>query len=119
MVEFVDSAKPLPAGSKICLSSELNEKQLLCPTPVYSSRYTSCSGYDSMSLQSEPIADQTLPEGFKHSEIQDPTNPISVRKTSSDYAESSSDEAISNMSKIVRQTEDIEYEDVIPALARP
>ena len=64
------------------------------------------------SINSENFADGTLPNSVKNDDIQDPT------QTQKSLLVEDSDEAISNMSKIIRQTEDIvEDEDVIPNLA--
>ena len=126
--EVVVAAMPKPAGSEICLSGEVEENFLVPTVPHYSpgryetqsvhesfEKYSDIKGNamsDSVSIRSDNPGDETIPDGVKNYEIQDPT------LTQKSQLVDESDEAISNMSRIVRQTEPIvEDEDVMPNLA--
>lgn len=109
--EVLSSTKPAPTVEEIEMDRELNETRARPPTPTYSDNPINVSDTHSLAIQDD--INETLPDGVKRHEIQDPTQPIK-------HLDDSSDEGISNVSKIVHQTEDVEVEDaVVSSLARP
>jgi len=116
--EFLTSTKPKPEVAVITMDRVLNENCARPPTPTYSDNARAISAKNSVNFGSDAddLVNDTLPDGVKHCEIQDPTASIAEHFKALGPDESS-DEAISDMSKIVRQPEYIEDEDVMRSLA--